>query len=126
MVIKLTRFFSEKEPMPACTLPMLSGKMYIINEPSLVSAVFRARTLSFDPYLFKTIKYMVPISAKAMGVLSSEDFWPRWVKVVYSSMTGTDLFKMNVVVLRDIFRQINGLPMNMEVEDTVRIIHPLS
>ncbi|KAI0174438.1 cytochrome P450 [Pestalotiopsis sp. NC0098] len=112
------KMLHEKEPMPACTLPMLSGKMYIINEPSLVSAVFRARTLSFDPYLFKTIKYMVPISAKAMGVLSSEDFWPRWVKVVYSSMTGTDLFKMNVVVLRDIFRQINGLPMNMEVEDT--------
>ncbi|ETS77997.1 hypothetical protein PFICI_10059 [Pestalotiopsis fici W106-1] len=108
----------DENPMPACTLPMLGGKMYIINEPSLISAAFRARSLSFDPHLIKTIKYTTPISAKAMDILNSDGFWPRWVKLFYSSMTGTDLFKMNIVVLGDIFRQINYLPLNMEVEDT--------
>lgn len=111
--------------MPACTLqvPLLGGKMYVINEPSLISAAFRARSLSFDPHLLKMIQYTTPMSAKGMAIVSSEDFWPRWVKLFYSSMTGTDLFKMNVVALGDIFRQINYLPLNMEVEDTVSLSH---
>jgi hypothetical protein len=48
--------------MPICTLPMLIGKMYFVNSPGLVSAVFKARTLNFDPYLKKTLgssKYRV-------------------------------------------------------------------
>lgn len=97
---------------------MLNGKMYVVNDPSLVSSAFRARTLSFDPYLIKTIKFMIPISEKAMDQFKKDEFFHPWTKVVYSKMTGTDLFKMNVVVLDDIFDRFNHLPLNMEVEDT--------
>ncbi|KAM0817233.1 hypothetical protein AB5N19_03038 [Seiridium cardinale] len=108
----------ESQPMPACTLPMINGKMYIINDPALISATFRARSLSFDPYLLKTIESMIPISAKTAELFKSDDFFHPWTKIVYSKMTGTDLSRMNVVVLTDIFDQINLLPLNMEVEDT--------
>lgn len=97
---------------------MLNGKMYLINDPGLISAVFRARTLSFDPYLMKTIQYMIPITNQAMDVFRKEEFQHRWLKVIYSKMTGTDLYNMNVVVLNDVFDQINMLPLNMEAEDT--------
>lgn len=104
--------------MPACTLPMLNGKMYMLNSPSLISAAFKARTLSFDPFLLKTIHYMIPISTKAIGIFKSEEFYHPWVKIIYSKMTGNDLYRMNVVVLNDVYDQINRLPLNMEVEDT--------
>jgi hypothetical protein len=116
--ISETFVFSHSQPMPACTLPMLNGKMYIINEPSLISEAFRARSLSFDPYLLKTIKYMIPISEKGMNVFKSDDFFHLWTKIVYSKMTGTDLYKMNVAVLNDVYSQLNSLPLNMEVQDT--------
>lgn len=103
---------------PAYTLPMLNGKMYILNEPSLISAAFKARTLSFDPYLLNTIQYLIPISDSAMEIFRRDDFFHPWTKIVYSKMTGTDLFKMNIVVLTDVFDKINHLPRNMEVEDT--------
>ncbi|KAI0129669.1 cytochrome P450 [Xylariales sp. AK1849] len=108
----------EKQPMPACTLPMLNGKMYIINSPELISATFKARTLSFDPYLHKTIGSMVPLSKQAKTMFAEEHFYHHWIKVIYGKMTGTDLLKMNTVVLTDIFRQVNALPRAVEVEDT--------
>ncbi|KAI1871195.1 uncharacterized protein JN550_004640 [Neoarthrinium moseri] len=108
----------KQNPMPACTLPMLNGKMYIINSPELVSAAFKARTLSFDPYLIKTLKHMIPISNKAMDMFAKDDFFHPWVNIVYSKMTGTDLLKMNVNALTDIYNNINNLPQNMEIEDT--------
>lgn len=111
-------FYSKSAPGPAYTLPMLNGKMYIINDPSLISAAFRARTLSFDPLLLTTIKYMIPISEEASNVFKSDEFFHPWSKVIYSKMNGTELLKMNVVVLSDIFDKINHLPQNMEVENT--------
>ncbi|KAH8204422.1 hypothetical protein TruAng_001338 [Truncatella angustata] len=108
----------QSKPLPAATLPMLNGKMYVLNDPGLISAAFRARTLSFDPFLLKTIHHMIPISGGAMDVFRADEFQHRFQKVVYSKMTGADLLRMNAVVLGDVFGQINRLPANMEVEDT--------
>lgn len=39
--------------MPICTLPVLGGKMYVINSPLLVQQGLKSRTLSFAPFVLE-------------------------------------------------------------------------
>ncbi|RYP11199.1 hypothetical protein DL765_007852 [Monosporascus sp. GIB2] len=107
-----------KKPMPACTLPMASGKMYVLNSPELVTAAFKARTLSFGPHVRSMTKYIIPISQSASDEYCTPEFYQPWSQIFYSVMTGPELVKMNATVLTDLFSQINNFPQNMEVEDT--------
>lgn len=43
------RLYRER-PLPICTLPVLAGKLYVINAPGLISAAMRSKDLSFDPF----------------------------------------------------------------------------
>lgn len=41
--------------LPICTLPMLNGKLYVINSPNLISSAMRSKDLSFDPFVLEFI-----------------------------------------------------------------------
>jgi len=41
---------SKETPMPICSLPMLNGYIYVINDSALISAAMRNRNSSVDPF----------------------------------------------------------------------------
>ena len=44
------RHLYRERRLPICTLPVLNGKLYVINSPSLISAAMRSKDLSFVPF----------------------------------------------------------------------------
>nr|XP_036587932.1 prostacyclin synthase [Colletotrichum truncatum]KAF6799073.1 prostacyclin synthase [Colletotrichum truncatum] len=43
------RLYKERR-LPICTLPMLHGKMYVVNSPGLIAAAMRNHNISFYPF----------------------------------------------------------------------------
>jgi len=66
---------SQKHRLPICTLPMLNGKMYLINSPGLIAAGMRNRDLSFDPFSLEFAEGLLGIERKYVDMWSAEVRW---------------------------------------------------
>jgi cytochrome P450 len=97
--------------MPICTLPILSGKLYVINSPELAQSAILNRSLSFEPYVTDFIRRMTDVGDKAMKIYEDPAFFSRWLKIVYSSLTGAHLLAVNSAALRVIASSLNEVPL---------------
>jgi hypothetical protein len=98
--------------MPICTLPILGGKLYVINSPDLASSVIRSRTLSFEPYVTDFIRKMTGIGDAAMKIYENPQFFSQWLKIVYSSLTGDHLLRVNSAALKVLTSSLGDIPAN--------------
>ena len=96
--------------MPICTLPILGGKIYVVNSPEFAHAVIRNRSLNFEPLITDFIRRLADISDKAMEIYEDPAFSAPWMKVVYSSMTGESLRSLNATALKVVTGTLNELP----------------
>jgi hypothetical protein len=96
--------------MPICTLPILNSKIYVINSPELAQSAIRSRTLSFEPHVTDFIEKMTDVGDAAMKVYSDPTFFSRWIKIVYSSLTGDHLLQVNSAALQVVATSLNALP----------------
>ncbi|GKT81256.1 prostacyclin synthase [Colletotrichum tofieldiae] len=111
---------SAKYPNPILTLPMLSGKVYVVNDPELAQAALRNRSLSFDPFLRDLVKGMANTSAETMKVWDDPAFYGRWVKVLYGGMAGQSLLGLNISAVGKVAARMNEIGGNVVVEDLYR------
>ena len=108
---------STETPMAVATLPILNGKLYVVNKPDLINQVFKARTLSFEPYLRRFLVTMTGVSPQGMKIFCNEEFSPKWLRIIYSALMGTPLLNLNVEAVEYIFGQFNKIEGALEVQD---------
>lgn len=80
-------------------LPWSKGALYVVYKPTLVQAALKARSLSFEPYVSTFIARMTSCSARTMEIFDGPEFHPAWLKIIYSTMTGTELLRVNRTAL---------------------------
>ncbi|KAH8682620.1 cytochrome P450 [Xylariales sp. PMI_506] len=100
----------QKHKKPIYTLPILGGKLYVINSPELAQSAIRSRTLNFEPYVTEFIRNMTKTSAAAMEIYENPDFFSQWHQIVYSSLTGQHLMGINLATLQTLTKSLNEVP----------------
>ncbi|OHW95334.1 prostacyclin synthase [Colletotrichum incanum] len=109
-----------KYPVPILTLPMLSGKVYVVNDPELAQAALRNRSLSFDPFLRDLVKGMANTSAETMKTWDDPAFYGRWVKILYGGMAGQSLLGLNISAVGKVAASMNEIGDDVVVENLYR------
>lgn len=106
-----TRLFNERR-MPICTLPMLNGKLYVINSPSLIQAALRNNDISFDPFIVEFSKGIFGQNEKQVEVISRPTVMKELLDIIHSSLLGEPLHRLNVVALEKMMGHINVIQPN--------------
>ncbi|KAF4441573.1 7-alpha-hydroxycholest-4-en-3-one 12-alpha-hydroxylase [Fusarium austroafricanum] len=102
------RLFKEHR-LPICTLPMLNGKIYVINSPDLIQAALRNNDISFDPFLIEFSKAMWGLSKNAVGLISNDDYLKEGLSLIHSSLTGEPLYELNISALTCLMSYLNRI-----------------
>ncbi|PKS08611.1 hypothetical protein jhhlp_004997 [Lomentospora prolificans] len=100
------RLYKEKA-LPICSLPMLNGYIYVINDPALISAAMRNRNLSFDPFSLEFAVGSLGMTQHHVDLFSAPGMMDEITHVIHSSLTGDNVFQMNVKALADISSLLN-------------------
>ncbi|KAL2024713.1 hypothetical protein VTK56DRAFT_6914 [Thermocarpiscus australiensis] len=103
-----TRLYKEKR-MPICTLPVLNGKLYVVNSPALISAAMRSRDLSFDPFVEMFSKNALGLSDAEAARLLEPGFLASAMQPIHPAMTGEPLREMAAKGLERIAVDLNGI-----------------
>jgi cytochrome P450 len=93
---------------PGHTLPIMGGKMYVLNTPGLVEAVFKNRSLSFDPHVQMFIEKTTSVDRAGLDIWENPEFYHQWLKILYGSLTGQTLLDMNVRAVDNIAKSLNA------------------
>ncbi len=71
---------------------MLNGKVYLVSSPGLISAVFRNRDLSFDPYALDFAEGLLQVDRKWVTNVWAQPGWlDGFNSMVHSSLAGDAL-----------------------------------
>ncbi|KAM5344429.1 hypothetical protein ACJ41O_012965 [Fusarium nematophilum] len=99
----------DESSLPICTLPMLNGKMYIINSPDLISAALKNTDLSFDPFLTEAPKGLFGLNDKMIKIIDNKTVRDELMGIIHSALMGEPLYKMNVAALTKLMETLNGI-----------------
>ncbi|GKU04415.1 7-alpha-hydroxycholest-4-en-3-one 12-alpha-hydroxylase [Fusarium langsethiae] len=77
------------------TLPMLNGKLYVINSPDLIQAALRNNDISFTPFILESSKAMWGLSDNVMASISIEANLKGGMQLIHSTLGGESLHKLN-------------------------------
>ncbi|KAF7556298.1 hypothetical protein G7Z17_g1523 [Cylindrodendrum hubeiense] len=102
------RLFKEAH-MPICTLPMLNGKLYVINSPSLIQSALRNNDVSFDPFLIEFSKGMFGLTPTLLEAISQDSLMKELLETISSTLMGESLHKLNVVALTSLIQHLNAV-----------------
>ncbi|KAI9150687.1 phospholipid-translocating P-type ATPase [Paramyrothecium foliicola] len=98
---------ARKFKAPGYTLPILGGKLYLFTSPGFTDAVFKNRALSFDPHIRDFVAGSTGIDRAGLDIYENQEFYAAWLKIVYGSMTGPELLKMNIRAVDNIALALN-------------------
>ncbi|KAF4954520.1 hypothetical protein FSARC_12133 [Fusarium sarcochroum] len=102
------RLFKDRR-LPICTLPMLNGKLYVINSPDLIQSALRNNDISFDPFLIGFSKSMWGLSDNAVNIISDKANLTAGLNIIHATLLGEPLHKLNVVALSRIMSYLNDI-----------------
>ncbi|RGP61326.1 7-alpha-hydroxycholest-4-en-3-one 12-alpha-hydroxylase [Fusarium longipes] len=94
---------------PIATLPMLNGKLYVINSPDLIHSALRNNEISFGPFILETSKAMWGLSDNAMASISVEANLKGGMQLIHSTLGGESLHKLNVNSLSRFMTYLNRI-----------------
>ncbi|KAK1751623.1 cytochrome P450 [Echria macrotheca] len=103
--------------LPICTLPMLNGKLYLINSPSLISAAMRNRDLSFDPFAVEFSVKLLDIEEKWYRAWMEPGWYQSMTDVIHASLTGENLRVMKAACYRELAATLNGYDQTIEIKN---------
>ncbi|KAK1826606.1 cholesterol 7-alpha-monooxygenase [Podospora conica] len=95
--------------LPIATLPMLTGKVYLIASPSLVAAAFRSRDLSFSPFALEFSGPLLGVPPEDLG----PERWgaPGWMEsmeaTIHGALAGEKVRGMKAACYREVARIVN-------------------
>ncbi|RSM16167.1 hypothetical protein CDV31_004630 [Fusarium ambrosium] len=105
------RIYNEN-PLPICTLPMLQGKMYIINSPDLITAAMKNGDISFDPFLLEVPVGLFGLSKKMSEIINQRHVIDGLLNVIHYTLMGDHLSRMNITALTDMMQTLNDVGLN--------------
>jgi len=88
---------------------MLNGYIYVINDPALISAAMRNRNLSFDPFTLEFATGSMGMTQRQVEIFSQPGRLEEASHVIHSSLSGENVFRMNVRALADISQLLNSI-----------------
>ncbi|KAK7429792.1 hypothetical protein QQZ08_003637 [Neonectria magnoliae] len=100
--------------MPICTLPMLNGKLYVINSPSLIQSALRNNDISFDPFLTEFSKGMFGQDDRQIAIV--DRVMKEVLDIVHSTLLGEPLHKLNTTTLKLLMKPLNFMQPNASVQ----------
>ncbi|KAF4974548.1 hypothetical protein FZEAL_8572 [Fusarium zealandicum] len=103
------RLFKE-HPMPICTLPILNGKLYLINSPSLIQAALRNTDIAFDPFIIEFSKGMFGLNQKQVGIIARKEVMKELFDVIHATLLGDPLHRLNMAALTKLMTYLNRIP----------------
>ncbi|QPC69441.1 hypothetical protein HYE68_000193 [Fusarium pseudograminearum] len=103
--IYVNLFKQRKEPI--VTLPMLNGKLYVINSPDLIHAALRNNDISFTPFILESSKAMWGLSDNAMASISDLTNLKGGMQIIHSTLGGESLHKLNISSLSKFMTYLN-------------------
>ena len=115
----LTTCTSAKHPLPIYTLPMATGRSYVVASPELVTAVQRnSKTLAFAPFVLKASSRMtrtseegnIEVAKNVMGEEGEHSLYRDTHKGMYMALApGKDLDALNEDMIKGVSRLMNEL-----------------
>lgn len=116
---------SAKCRSPIFSIPILTGKAYVITSPDLVQSALCNRALSFDPFSITFTKRVLGFKTKSYDELTKipksdrEVCYNNDIHKVYHSpwMPGPALQKMNARMLQEVSTFINRIGHEYERRD---------
>ena len=121
----LTPGISAKCRLPIFSIPIFTGKVYVITSPDLVQSALCNRALSFDPFSITFTKRVLGVKAKSFDELTKipqsdrEVCYNNDIHKVYHApwMPGPTLQKMNERMLQEVSMFINRIGPEYERKD---------
>ncbi|KAM0248909.1 hypothetical protein ACHAP5_003116 [Fusarium lateritium] len=102
------RLFKER-PLPICTLPMLNGKLYVINSPDLIQSALRNNDISFDPFILEFSVSMWGISKHAAKCIEDGENMMGGLSVIHTNVMGEPLHRLNLSSLTRLTTYLNRI-----------------
>ncbi|KAH6684949.1 cytochrome P450 [Plectosphaerella plurivora] len=109
-----SRLFKEKA-FPICTLPMLNGKIYVINSPGLVSAAMKSPDVSFEPFFLELSAGAVGLRESELDMLRRDGNLDKFMNLVHNDFKGTSLAKLNVAALTKLAETLDAVPIGEDL-----------
>lgn len=89
---------------------MLTGRLYVINEPRLIAAAMRNPALSFDPFSVEFATSTLGMTKKHVDIYSQPGVMDSVTNVIHGALLGDSLSRMNAAALREIAGVLNTVP----------------
>ncbi|KAJ4304264.1 hypothetical protein N0V88_001877 [Collariella sp. IMI 366227] len=97
--------------MPTCTLPVFTGKMYLINSPTLMAAAHRCPDLSWNTFIEKLSLNALGVSKKEVDKYKKPGYLQVELNVYYPSLTGEFLWETATSSMKVVEDNLNGLAL---------------
>lgn len=107
---------SKERRMPICALPMLNGKVYIINSPDLIQSALKNNDISFDPFLVEFSKAMWGLSQNAGDLISDKEYLKTGLSIIQSTLMGEPLHRLNLSALTRLMTYLNPIRPGEELD----------
>ncbi|KAF5676132.1 7-alpha-hydroxycholest-4-en-3-one 12-alpha-hydroxylase [Fusarium heterosporum] len=102
------RLFKDSQ-MPICTLPVLNGKLYVINAPDLIQSALRNNDISFDPFLVEFSVGMWGLSENAANCIKDETNLKGGLTIIHTTLMGEPLYRLTLNSLRALMAHLNRI-----------------
>jgi hypothetical protein len=101
-------------------VPILNGKLYIINSPALVQAALRAPEISFEPFMKEFTEGMLGLNERQAALINDRPRMDELLQILHGSMMGAPLQKVNANVLGYLAGVLNDMPRDrpLQVDDS--------
>ncbi|KXX78948.1 Cholesterol 7-alpha-monooxygenase [Madurella mycetomatis] len=95
--------------MPICTLPVLTGKIYVINSPTLISAAMRNKALSMFPFVELFSANALGMSEVEKAKLKDPAYLTTAMQPIHESLMREPLREMARAGLKRIAADLNSV-----------------
>ncbi|KAF9777145.1 hypothetical protein IL306_004571 [Fusarium sp. DS 682] len=102
------RLFKDRK-VPICTLPMLNGKVYVINSPDLIQSALKNNDISFDPFLIGFSKALWGLSQNAADSIADKANLKGGLTIIHSTLMGEPLHRLNLNALTRLMTYVNPI-----------------
>jgi hypothetical protein len=93
---------------PICTLPMLNGKMYVVNSPGLIAAAAKNRDLSFTPFALEFSQNLLGIEPEHFKHFAADGWMDGMTQTIHASLSGEKLRSLKAACYRELAKTIRS------------------
>ncbi|KAH7312697.1 cytochrome P450 [Stachybotrys elegans] len=106
----------KKSSLPIFTLPILNGKLYVMNSPALVQAAMRTPEISFDPFFAEFTNGMLGLNSRQAAVINNKKCMEELLQIIHTTLMGPPLHKVNVNALGYLAGELNKVPRDRSLQ----------